>query len=157
MSKRNKKASRNENLIVLSHEHHHGLIFCNRLKKGVGIDGKILKAYILDFWENYLVAHFANEELVFLPYLNGEELTLQFLEEHRVIRVLVEKIELGEGDISEQSLQFATLVYDHIRFEERQFFPWLEVLLTTEQLSKVGEVFENMDIIAHDFSPQFWE
>lgn len=155
--KRNKKASRNKNLTVLSHEHHHGLIFCSRLKKATNTTDDILRAYILDFWEKYLVDHFINEELVFLPYLGSEELTLQFLHEHKIIRELIAEIKKPTNKIQEQATQFRQLIYDHIRFEERAFFPWLEKTLNPEQLTTIGKKFEEMEVTAHDFTPKFWE
>ena len=155
--KRNKKASRNEHLTVLSHEHHHGLIFCSRLKKTTNVPSDTVRRYILDFWGRYLFDHFLNEEIVFLPYLKEEELTIQFKKEHQVIRELMDEIKSPDGPIHEQALQFSKLINDHIRFEEREFFPWLEQKLTPKQLTKVGSVFEEMEITAHEFIPKFWE
>lgn len=157
MSKRNPKASRNDNLIVLSHEHHHGLIFCSRLKKADKAKDETIRAYILDFWENYLVAHFANEEKCFLPYLDKEELTLQFLDEHQKIKAIIEEIKVAKTDLRVLAATYGQMLNDHIRFEERLFFPWLEQKLTPDQFAKVGELFLDMEITAHDFKPKFWE
>ena len=157
MIKQNKKASRDTNLIVLSHEHHHGLIFCSRLKKTVNVDSDTVRRYILDFWGRYLFDHFLNEELVFLPYLKEEELTTQFKNEHQIVRDLMDEIKNPIGPIHQQALQFSKLIHDHIRFEERTFFPWLEQKLTQNQLAKVGYVFQEMEVTAHDFLPKFWE
>lgn len=156
MTKRNKKASRNNNLIVFSHEHHHGLIFCNRLKKTTHIDGIIVKSYILDFWENYLDLHFKNEEIGFLPHLRKDKLTLQFIQEHHVIRELIDKIKCSKELVSEQALELSKLIHDHIRFEEQEFFPWLEKVLTEKQLGTIGLLLNETEISAHDFSPKFW-
>jgi hemerythrin-like domain-containing protein len=157
MIKKNKKASRNENLTVLSHEHHHGLIFCNRLTKTSKTDNETVKRYILDFWNNYLVDHFDNEERAFLPFLKNEELTVQFLEEHKTIKKLIAVIEKAEDNLQELALAFSKMINAHIRFEERVFFPWLEKELSADALIKVGKIFENMEITAHEFSPKFWE
>ena len=76
---------RNENLLIFSHEHHHGLIFCSRLQKAKQASNSVLKTYIIDFWDNYLDEHFINEEKLFLPLLENDELTIQFLHEHKLI------------------------------------------------------------------------
>ena len=157
MIKKNKKASRNENLTVLSHEHHHGLIFCSRLKKASKTDDETIKRYILDFWNHYLVDHFENEERAFLPFLKNEEPTLQFIEEHKTIKERIAIIEKTESNLQELALEFSKMINDHIRFEEGIFFPWLEKELSTEALIEVGKIFENMEITAHEFSPKFWE
>jgi len=157
MSKRNPKAKRNDNLIVLSHEHHHGLIYCNRLTKANKTDNETLRAYVLDFWEKYLVAHFENEEKVFIPFLDGEDLTLQFLEEHKKLFAIIEKIKVADTDLRTLVESYRKLLYDHIRFEERVFFPWLEQKFTPEQLAIVGELFVDMEVNAHKFTPKFWE
>mgnify|MGYP003635967702 CR=1 FL=1 len=156
MTKRNKKASRNDNLIVFSHEHHHGLIFCNRLKKAAHIDDETVSRYIIDFWDNYLDLHFKNEEIGFLPHLVKEGLTLQFINEHKQINKLVDEIKSGKGKIKAQALALSKLIHDHIRFEEREFFPWLEKELTDNQLESIGLLLNDTEVSAHDFSPAFW-
>jgi len=156
--KANAPVKRNENLIILSHEHHHGLVFCSRLKKANQTDNDTLKRFVKDFWHNHLLRHFIDEEEILLPYLWENEITAQFLKEHEQIRKLVHMIIQGNGFTKENSLKLGELINNHIRFEERTMFPWLEdEALTTEELAAVGEKLGNTEITAHHFTPEFWK
>jgi len=148
---------RNENLLIFSHEHHHGLIFCSRLLKAKNASEAVLLEYILDFWDNYLDEHFINEEKLFLPLLDDEELTARFLYEHKQINELVSKIKSSTEDLHLDALELSKLINDHIRFEERIFFPWLEDKFTLEELSVVGKELEEIEITEHRFSDEFWK
>ena len=59
---KNTPIKRDQNLVILSHEHHHGLVFCTRLNKAHQTDIKTLQLFLDDFWLNDLVPHFKNEE-----------------------------------------------------------------------------------------------
>jgi hemerythrin-like domain-containing protein len=147
---------RDKNLLVFSHEHHHGLIFCSRLQKVNNVDSTILLHYINDFWDNYLDAHFTNEEKLFLPFLNDEKLALQFLDEHRIIKALISDIKNHQTELKTKALKLSRLIHDHIRFEERAFFPWLEEIIQPFELEKIGKALEEIEITEHTFKPSFW-
>lgn len=157
MTERIKPLKRNENLLVFSHEHHHGLIFCNRLKMSNQASDKILKVFVRDFWENHLSEHFENEEKLFLPLFRSSEIKVQFLWEHGRIKKLIKTIEESEGDIQKLSLDLADLINDHIRFEERIMFPWLEKTLNLDELKAIGDTLKDTEISAHNFLPAFWK
>jgi len=153
----NKKSSRDENLYVFSHEHHHGLIFAVRLRKAHQADAETLKRYIMDFWENSLDAHFANEEKLFLEFITNDEFKQRFLSEHKQIRDLYHEIEGVDNDIVEKAMHFGVLGNDHIRFEERVLFPWLQDNLTSAELKHIGDSLDETDVCSHIFEPRFWE
>ncbi|RLD22710.1 MAG: hypothetical protein DRI54_08230 [Bacteroidetes bacterium] len=157
VKKVNPKSSRDENLYVFSHEHHHGLIFAVRLRKAHQADAETLKRYIKDFWEDSLDTHFNNEENSFLNYLTDVELKHRFLSEHKQIRDLFKDIDECDDDIVKKSKQFGVLINDHIRFEERILFPWLQENLTSEELKQIGSSLEDTDVCSHTYSPRFWE
>ena len=157
VKKVNKKSSRDENLYVFSHEHHQGLIFAVRLRKAHQADAKTLKHYIIDFWDNSLEAHFNNEEKLFLEFISDKELRQRFLSEHKQIRTLQKDIVLSNDDIVEKAKRFGVLINDHIRFEERILFPWLQDNLTTADLLHIGSSLDDTDVCSHAFSPRFWE
>ena len=152
----NPKSSRDENLYVFSHEHHHGLIFAVRLRKAHQANAETLKRYIKDFWEDSLDAHFNNEENSFLNYITNVELKHRFLSEHKQIRALYQDIKEGDNDTVEKSKQFGILINDHIRFEERILFPWLQENLSKDELVRIGSSLEESDVCSHVFSPSFW-
>ena len=153
----NSKSSRSEHLYVFSHEHHHGLIFSVRLKKAAKADSNTLRRYIGDFWKNYLVSHFANEEEAFLHFLSDAELREQFVSEHKQISALQNEIEISKGDIVEKAIQFGELITQHIRFEERVLFPWLQDNLSNSELEKIGLALNEIEVNSHIFDPKFWE
>ena len=153
----NPKSSRDENLYVFSHEHHHGLIFAVRLRKAHQANAETLKRYIKDFWEDSLDAHFKNEEDLFLNFITDMKLRKRFLAEHKQIRALYQDIKEGDNDIVEKSKQFGVLVNDHIRFEERILFPWLQENLSQNELKQIGSSLDDKDVCSHAFIPRFWE
>ena len=157
VKKVNKKSSRNENLYVFSHEHHQGLIFTVRLRKAHQASSETLKHYINDFWDNSLDSHFSNEERLFLDLITDKELKQRFLKEHKQIRDLLRDIGDSEGEIVEKAKRFGSLINDHIRFEERILFPWLQENLTLAELKKIGTSLNDSDVCSHSFSPRFWQ
>jgi hemerythrin-like domain-containing protein len=155
VKKVNKKSSRDENLYVFSHEHHHGLIFAVRLRKANQANAETLKRYIKDFWDNSLDDHFNNEEKLFLDFITDMELRERFLSEHEQIRDLYKDIK--DEDVVEKAKRFGILINDHIRFEERILFPWLQENLSKDELKQIGASLEESDVCSHTFSPRFWE
>jgi hemerythrin-like domain-containing protein len=157
VKKVNKKSSRDENLYVLSHEHHQGLIFAVRLKKAEKADSDTLKDYIKDFWETSLESHFDSEEKLFIDAIGNMELKNRFLSEHIKIRTLQKEIEISDNNVVERAKRFGLLINDHIRFEERILFPWLQENLTTDELKFIGSSLDDVDVCSHAFTPRFWE
>lgn len=157
VKKVNPKSSRDENLYVLSHEHHQGLIFAVRLRKTHQADAETLKRYIKDFWEASLESHFDSEEELFLDMISNIELKDRFLSEHKQIRTLQKEIEISDNNIAKKAIRFGTLINDHIRFEERILFPWLQENLTSDELKFIGSSIEDVDVCSHAFTPRFWE
>lgn len=157
VKKINKKSSRDENLYVFSHEHHQGLIFAVRLRKAERADKETLKHYIKDFWDSALETHFNNEEELFLDFISDMELRQRFLSEHKQIRELQKDILHSDSDIVEKAKRFGILINDHIRFEERILFPWLQENLTLDKLKHIGSSLDGTDVCSHKFNPRFWE
>ena len=53
---------------------------------------------------------------------------------------------------------FATLLEQHIRFEERTYFPEVEKILTEKQLRQIGEHLQNDDHTnCMNYPVKFWE
>lgn len=153
-----KPIKRNENLVVFSREHHHGLVFCTRLKKADKTDEKTICSFVKDFWENDLSDHFEREERILLPLLWEDVITKQFLNEHdQIIEMIQVIISNNSLDVFKDTFTLAKLISNHIRFEERIMFPWVEKVLTPEELLKVGKELNHKEITAHYFSPEFWK
>ena len=157
LMKVNKKASRNENLYVFSHEHHHGLVFSVRLKKASNADTETLKKYIGDFWDNALEDHFKKEEDLFLQWISDKDLKDQFLAEHESINALVNDILNSNNNLVEKVLDLSEQLKLHVKFEEKLLFPWLQNNLSSDQLKSIGDALKHVEVKAHEFEPKFWE
>ena len=125
---------RNINLVPLSREHHLGLLCSWKIREGIKkqVSYNRIKKYIDYFWENNLSAHFEIEDKV-LPKIESNCLQKKMEKEHVELRKLINHIHHYQ-DINLLS-EFAKVLNDHIRFEERVVFPYYEKELK-EILSK---------------------
>lgn len=157
-----KPIKRNEHIITLSREHHFSLLFSWKVKTGLkkGIDLKRIHDYVIFFWEEHTIQHFRQEEEVLFA-VHNDELVDKALAEHKVIREKILALEKwnGEDDISEQLMEVADMITDHVRYEERDLFPHLEQILTPEQLKQIGHELLEMqpEPLQDDYEDQFWE
>ena len=117
---------RSTTLTPLSREHHQALVFCKRLKEIVNLpaDSQLQRWLVFKpVLAEALLPHFEEEERYFLQELGvaaNNELLKRMLQEHQFIRDTINSDELDE--LSE----LAALLMAHVRFEERELFPWLE-------------------------------
>lgn len=148
---------RSQELVVLSQEHHHALVFCMRLKKAHQTEGITLQLFVNDFWSNELAPHFKNEEKWLLPELEDNEIKKQFIAEHQQIRTLVQRIKNSTEDYVAIALQLAEILNNHVRFEERKMFPYLETKITAHQFALIGKALSKKEITCHNFTPEFWK
>jgi hemerythrin-like domain-containing protein len=135
---------RHEKLQPLSRQHHNGLLAALLVKKGIAksADPDVMSAFIVNFWDEDLKAHFEREEEVLIPSLLNtsfdKNLSDQLLREHALIRSYIDSLRSKTGDMSVITA-FADTLERHIRFEERRYFPEAEQVLSEEQLQKLGE------------------
>jgi iron-sulfur cluster repair protein YtfE (RIC family) len=139
---------RNKNLILLSHDHYHGLSLANLIKKNApefsrlpnDMPGKL--RYTLNAYDNELIQHFFEEEEILFPAVEGkdpeiDELIEEVLEEHCRIRDLVFCLRAGVS-IEDNLDRLGCLLEKHIRKEERILFKKIEDILTDEEMKKLG-------------------
>jgi len=147
---------RSQQLAPLSREHHEGLLFAWRIREGLKKDTSLqtINDFITWFWKNHLESHFEDEEKTLALYLPpNDELIKRMMQEHEAIRWL-----LPDGKLR-SALELKLLsqhIHDHIRFEERELFPYIEKKLTTDQLN---EIFLKIDHPPHcltDWKIEFW-
>lgn len=153
----NPKSSRDPNLYVFSHEHHHALVFASRLQKAQKTDERTLKRYVHNFWGNYLDDHFKNEEAAFLHLIDDDQIKEQFLSDHEAICSLANEITIAKSGITEKALELSDQIRKHVKFEERILFPWLQEHLSKEQLNAIGESLKDVEVTEDQFEPRFWE
>ena len=155
-----KPIKRDPNLVPLSREHHFGLLFGWKIKQGLakGASLDIMRDYVLYFWKNSLCQHFQDEEDLLLNILpENDPLKEQFLREHALLRELIDQVEAREQLSGLLFEALHILITEHIRFEERQFFPHLEQHANAEQLALIGKHLTEDHAHAEDnFQPEFW-
>lgn len=147
----------------LSRQHHNGLLAVLLLKKGIkkAAAPKEMAAFILDFWYKDLEDHFKAEEDHLLPAVaitNFDQQLIDTLkEEHELLRSYIYMLQDDPINV-EVIEQFHTLLEQHIRFEEKQFFPETEKLLTEIQLQQLGKHLHEGDTQnCVNYPVKFWE
>ena len=113
-------------LTPLSREHHQALVFCKRLKEIYNAPSDVQLQQWLMFKPLLVAAllpHFEEEERYFLHELgvsSQHHLIQHMLQDHQSIRDYIDTQEFDKLSV------FADLLKAHVRFEERELFPWLE-------------------------------
>jgi hemerythrin-like domain-containing protein len=142
-----KVMKRHRSLYPLSHDHHHALVQARYLDiagAGDNQDGLLAAATrFAGFWKTDLQRHFAQEEQIVLPLLakhtatGGAEIK-ETLEQHAAIVQLIGEMneKLARRETIEASLliNLAESLRRHIRYEESELFPAVEVSVPEEEL-----------------------
>lgn len=154
-----KPLKRNENIQPLSREHHYGLLFCWKVRTGLKkeVDVNRIKRYVEYFYHSHLKPHFKEEETLLFNKVK-HELCDDAQKDHWEISELVSKILSGENDIRSNLVELSNKVDDHIRFEERKLFPFLEETLTEADLTMIGEQLSRLHALksTEQFNDEFW-
>ena len=144
---------RHKSLYPLSHDHHHGLILAQLIKKNAPkyknlpntIDGKIEHA--IYFYNKELVKHFHNEEEVLFPSVKRrneslDKLIQEIISEHKKIKSLVDLLKTTNNyeDVLDE---LGNLLESHIRKEERKLFPEIENVLSATELEKIAKALNS--------------
>ena len=126
---------RAEALIPLSKDHHKALVTAKRI---ADLQAQA-EQEICEYWDakrevirDELLPHFSSEEHALGPLLTqgGDQYHQRLLEEHQMlVGLLAEK-----G--SSNAFKFSELLKQHVRFEERELFPWLEANYSAEILER---------------------
>lgn len=149
---------RSPQLAPLSREHHDGLLFAWKIKQGLekAVNPEVIGKYVSWYWRHHIKPHFYQEEKILMPYMPaGHPMATRLKEEHDHIRELV--IELGHEADKRHLLLLCELVTQHIRFEERELFGYLEGLLTPEQLDTVFQSLEEHPVSCEEeWKDEFW-
>ncbi|MDT0678467.1 hemerythrin domain-containing protein [Autumnicola musiva] len=149
-----KPLRRHEALKPLSRQHHFGLLFSWKLRKGfaesISIDR--LKAFADWFFIHETQPHFKIEEEYIFPILGtGHALIIRALKEHRRIERLFRDIENPKNSLSllEEELEA------HIRFEERLLFTEIQKAATKEELREIEKIHFGTGS-KEDYPDPFW-
>lgn len=151
---------RSESIMKLSREHHFSLLFCWKIREGLKkktAPHRIVQ-YAQYFWSNHIEPHFREEEEILFAPLQ-DEMVLKAMEEHAAIREAIEALTvLPPENITDELAKLADQLDRHVRFEERQLFPYLESVLSEAQLDSIGAQLNTLPstILKDDYPDEFW-
>lgn len=162
MAKATNPQKRDKSLVPLSQEHHFGLLFCWKIREGLknGTDLKVMRNYVCYFWSTILQEHCEEEEWLLKRLLpTSDTAQIRLKEEHRLLQDIIEIICEGKHLNVTEDL-FQTLqqdLVDHIRWEERELFPYLQDVVSADELELTGKLLEHKHVPRKDtFTPEFW-
>lgn len=148
---------RSEQLAPLSRDHHEGLLFVWKIRQGLKHNTPIneIAPYVQWFWQNHLYEHFQEEEqLLALNLPDDNSLIQQMIEEHQSIESL---IHINEQIADEALLiEIADQLEKHIRFEERELFPFAEQQIPEEKLNAIHETLTKEKQECPKWENEFW-
>lgn len=150
---------RSEYLKPLSREHHYSLLFGWKLRQGISHNAAVDRMidYVRYFELHMLLPHFKEEETCLFIYSDSPYVR-QALDEHRHILSMIATLKTEPSRALYADLEsLAELVDRHVRFEERQLFPYLEENLTTAQLEAVAAAIKEGPSVGDDYADPFWE
>jgi len=150
-----KPIKRHAALQPLSRQHHFGLLFSWKIRKGFNknIDIERMQKYAEWFYENEIKPHFKDEEKYLFPILeDGNELIERALKEHRRIKRLFKDTKDPERSLHQLEEELDA----HIRFEERILFNEIQKVATEAQLDKIEEIHSDLEKTP-DYPDPFWE
>ena len=112
-------------------------------------------------WENELRTHFIKEEVYLHPHflhLPGlMTMYEQMKNEHHVIRRMIDAIRNGESS-KELIISFYTQLEQHIRFEERELFEYIQSNIEADYFSAVEQSLNVLtEKACSDYPVKFWE
>jgi hemerythrin-like domain-containing protein len=148
---------RSRELRPLSSEHHQVLLVAFQLKKGLAghaesagapkdLPGLLGLARRTE--ENVLRAHAKAEEELLGEFLPAADMA-RLRAEHAEMRRLMESARTARpADLRLQLGQFADLLERHVRWEERELFPYAEDHVDAEALAAIGGELEKRLVLA---------
>lgn len=132
----------------LSRDHHFALLFCWKIRQGLHkqVETSRMKKYVAYFQQHYLIPHFQEEEQILFCLLPDDAQVKKAIGQHREIEKIVkdqliapERIHNSLTDDIPALAALVNLLDEHVRYEERVLFPYLEKQLSEAQLQQVGE------------------
>ncbi len=154
-----KPIKRSKELAPLSREHHDGLLLSWKIRTGLNkqIDTERIAAYVLQFYKINLEYHFQKEENYLFILLNPEDLLrIEAENQHKAIEKYIDKLKEGQIDLKILT-EFADLLEQHIRFEERTLFPHIEQQTSIQVLQDAGaKIASSNKQCELEWDDQFW-
>lgn len=149
-----KPIKRHEALKTLSHEHHHGLLLCWKIRAGIknNVELNRIKMYVNWFYLTHLIPHFEAEEKYLFPILdNKNELIKRAISEHRRLKRLFK----DASDLRKSLSLIEEELESHIRFENRILFNEIQKKTTQEQLLSLEQIHSEGKFV-DNLTDTFW-
>lgn len=146
---------RDKALQPVSHDHHHGLLLCWKIRTGISknVAPQRMKIYTDWFFKTHLIPHFELEESLLFPILGtNHALIKKALAEHRRLKRLFE----AESDLIKNLSLIEEELEQHIRFEERILFGEIQKLASTEELELVEQTHTKEKFLDNT-QDEFWK
>lgn len=141
--------SRDERLLGLSREHHHGLVMALRLQRELPTASpaavKALAGDLGRFWAAGLVPHFTAEQEALESILaaragEGAAYADRMLREHHELRALMDvtRDARDTDELRDALAHFGVALGVHIRWKERELLEWMQRACSEADLDEVG-------------------
>lgn len=147
-------------IVQFSRDHHFGLLLVWKIKQGLrnDVDAKRISSYVQFFFTEDLQNHFKEEEEELFSKLPPDDtLCEQAKADHVKIVKLVQTMTNDESNIALLH-EFSTALDQHIRFEERTFFNYLQDHLTNSELDQLAAQHRERKVDIDDrWEDKFWE
>ena len=141
MQQHAKPIKRSKELVPLSKDHHDGLLLCWKINYGISnnVDVERILKYVLFFYEQELKPHFAQEEeYVFSLLPDNDPMKIEAFAQHDLLNGLYARLKNDTADMPGVLSSFANELNRHIRYEERQLFPYIERIADRASFEKAG-------------------
>jgi hemerythrin-like domain-containing protein len=139
---------RHPRLIPLTHDHHHALAEARRLRVAAAetSERRLDQAsQFLHFFSTDTIGHFRKEEEILFPLgiddPRAAPLLARVVVEHLRIHALVARLrkEVDSGEVTDAvARQVADALEAHVRLEEGELFPLLEMVVPEDRLGELG-------------------
>jgi hemerythrin-like domain-containing protein len=151
---------RSKALLPLSREHHVDLLLAWKIRKGLNnhTEHRRMADYVRYLEENLMDGHFSDEEKLLFDLLPQEdEMCTPARNDHKQIRYLIAEICERKKDDDHLFRELSDLVEAHVRYEERELFPYLETKLSFEKLEEMEKILSaKHDVFNDTWQDTFW-
>ena len=146
-------------LIKFSQEHHQGLLCVWKIREGFrkSVSAERIGLYAVHFFESDLKQHFRNEEeKLFIKLPADNDLRIEAENDHKIIYGLIDSLRRTPG--TKTLLEnFAETLEKHIRFEERQLFPFIQKSVPGKELEEIAAASGSGPVCEIPWDDAFWK
>ena len=138
---------RSEALAILSRDHHHALVVAQKLTRADAESADAARTRFLAYWDEEGRRHFQLEEELLFPAFaaHGDPrhpLVLRALGDHVVIRSRAAQLAATDEPAIDVLHELGTDLATHVRLEERELFPVIEVAMPAEELLELAHALD---------------